>query len=206
MARRKPDDMSTNDSENTMPSDTTTATPAEPAKGRSKTVVLDYRGSVGRATVERGAIRNGRAVPHRLSPLMAFWPENGQADLQLQPGINVISADLWRFYTKTAKSGSGEPGHPQIMELVKAKQIRELTGLPDDAGAVLEMIERSMDHDGLRWIAEQEKAHDNRAEILDAVADRLTKARPVKIKSIAFQRAVPLVKDANAPQPSMAMG
>jgi hypothetical protein len=206
MARRKADDVNP-ESETPMSSETTTVPNEAAAKPPKKThVILDYRGMVGRGTVDKGAVRNDRAVAHRLSPLMAFWPENGQADLQLQPGVNVISADLWRFYTRTAKSAAGEPGHPQVMELVKAKQIRELTALPDDSGAVLDLIARSIDPTGLQWIADQERHGDGRPEILDAVADRQAKARPVKLKTIAFQRAVPLVKDTNAPQPSLAMG
>lgn len=178
----------------------------EGTRARKQHVILDYRGTVGRGTIDKGAIRNNAAQPHRLSPLMAIWPENGQADLQLQPGVNVVPSELWDFYTKKAQSASGDPGHPQVMELVKAKQIRELTELPDDPGGVLDMIARTIDHDGLKWIASQEKAGENRQEILDAVADRLAKARPIKLKPIAFQKAVPLVRDPHAQQPSMAMG
>ncbi len=178
----------------------------EAARPRKQTVILDYRGTVGRSTVEKGGLRNEAAVPHRLSPLMAFWPENGQADLQLQPGVNVVSAELWKFYSETAKGSSGASGHPQIMEMVKALQIRELSGISDDTSAVLELVKRSIDHDGLRWIETQENAGEQRQEVLDAIADRLAKARPIKIKPSSFQRSVPAVKGTDAPQPSMAMG
>lgn len=199
MARRskqssEPDTMTSND------------TPAQTPTRKRGPVIVDYRGMVGRATVDKGALSNQRAVPHRLSPLMAFWPENGVEDLQLQPGLNLVDPKIWNFYTKEAKGADGSLGHPQVMEKVKARYIREITELPDDSGAIHSMIERSMDADGLRWIAEQESAGDAREDILDAVTDRLAKIRPVKLGRSAFQRHVPAVKDSNAPQPAMAMG
>lgn len=204
VAKQRKHDDSSETSEDTM--NEPTREQERPRSNKPQHVIIDYRGVVGRATTDKGALRNERAVPHRLSPIMIFWPENGKQDLQLQPGVNVVSAALWKFYTEEAKGEGGATGHPQLMEMVKAKQIRVMTKLPDDSGMVLDMIARSMDHDGLRWIAEQEKAGQNSQEILDAVEERLTKARPVKLKPITYQRAVPLVKDANAPQPSLAMG
>jgi hypothetical protein len=200
MARRKTADMSDKDSK---------PAPGENTRFRKQdkqTVILDYRGTVGRATEEKGALRNEPATPHRLSPLFVYWPENGQDDLQLQPGINLVPAKLWRFYTEEATSASGAPGHPQVMELIQHKAIREIDELPDDQWALLDLIKRSMDRTGLEWIAEQESQGEERQEVLDAVADRLAKVRSVKLKRMVFQKAVPLVKDPNAEQPSMAMG
>jgi hypothetical protein len=204
MARAKTDHDS--ETETTMATASSESTREQPRTPKQKFVVIDYRGVVGRATVDKGAISNSRATPHRLSPLMAFWPENGKPDLQLQPGVNLVPTEIWKLYTEEAKGADDKPGHPQVMEMVKAKYIRIMTKLPDDSGAVLDMITRSLDHDGLRWIAEQEKAGENSQEVLDAVTEQLAKAKPIKLKPTTFQRAVPLVKDGNAPQPSLAMG
>lgn len=178
----------------------------EAPKKTPKRVLVDYRGTVGRATVEKGALRNERATLHRLSPLMAIWPVNGSPDLVLQPGINLVPHDVYDLYWNKAKSATGEAGAPQVMELVKAKAIRVLDGLPDDPTALLNLIERSMDPDGLRYILKVEQKGEARDEIIDAVNDRLAKVRPVQMKSPTFQAAVPLLRDANAPQPAMAMG
>lgn len=195
--RRKSDNDMSNESEAPMPGEST--------RFRKQTVIVDYNGSVGRATVERGALRNEAAVPHKLSPLLVFWPANGQQDLVLQPGINVVPAELWQFYTETAKSDSGKAGHPQLMALVAAKKIRVLEGLPDDPGSVLSMIKRSMSPEGLKWIGDQERAGEQRDEVLDALSERLAKLRPVDYKPLAFQARVPLIKS-GAEAPVMAMG
>lgn len=199
MARRqKTNDMSNDD------------TPGKATRFKAKTVILDYRGTVGRGTIDKNAVRNDRPIPHRLSPLMAFWPVNGVADLQLQPGCNVVEAETWAFYTEGAKSDSGDPGHPQIVQMVKSKSIRVLERLPDDPGAVHDLIDRSMSAEGLKWIADQVERDDSwegfREELGDAVKARLAKIRPVVLKPMTFKTHAPLIKDPDAPQPSLAMG
>lgn len=100
-------------------------------------VLIDYRGMIGRP-------KGKKPVPHRMSPVLAFWPEPGKMNLELQPGFNRIDADLWRHYAAN---------HPQIREKVRTGQIREITAeQPDD---LVGLIERSYCKPSLEWLRER---------------------------------------------------
>jgi hypothetical protein len=166
-------------------------------------IAIDYRGTVGRAMERNGAVRDQKPVQHRLSPIGLYWPENGVSRLRLHPGVNLVDAKLWNTYTKEVNKGEG---HPQLMDKIRRGQFRVVESLPEDHEAVEAMISRSIDHEGLRWLADREAAGLNRSEVLTSIADRLAKARPVPIRSGAYQGRVPNLRNANDPQPSLAMG
>lgn len=167
-------------------------------------IAIDYRGSVGRALESKGAMRDQKPVPHRISPLGLFWPENGTARLRLHPGVNLVDAKLWQIYT-TVKCGDSK-GHPQLMDKIKRQQVRVIESLPEDHELMEAMVARSIDHEGLRWLEEKEREGLNRPEVLTSIADRLAKAHPVAIRPGIFQGRVPNLKGTNNPQPELAMG
>lgn len=178
--------------------------PKADPEAATKRVIIDYDGSVGRATQAMGAVSNQRRVNHRHSPLVMFWPENGTPDLVLQPGINLVSAAVWELYTKTVNDGAG---HPQLKEKIDAGYITVLSEYPRKPQAIEAMVDRSIDIAGLDWMFEQENArNDPRQEILDAITERIAKAHPVVVPAMTFQAKVPNVKIEKAPSTSLAMG
>lgn len=166
-------------------------------------VVIDYDGVVGRATADKDALTDQQPVRHTMSPRIFFWPVNGTPDLNLQPGINLVPADLWKKYTES--DCDGEKGLPQLMALIDSEQIINLEGKPPSrAKELIDLIDRSMSPDGIQWIIDQERADKNRAEIVTRCEARLAKVRPVRLKPMTFQGRVPNVK-AGAEAPSLAM-
>lgn len=169
----------------------------------SGTVTIDYRGTV-------GAAEGQPAIMHTLSPLFAMWPVNGAANFHLMPGVNRVDAKLWTFYSRDAGKEQGlEGGHPQIKQMIDAGYIKKLSAPPDDVWNLFELIGRSIDIDGLRWIGEQEKARSEpRVSVLDAVEAALAVAHPVKVKPGRFRERTLNVskRDRQGEPPSLAMG
>jgi hypothetical protein len=143
-------------------------------------VAIHYRGSVGRGEhVQDATLPRQSATPHRLSPLLAFWPENGKPMLTIQPGVSMVDAELWAYYSKSCNEGQG---HPQLVDKIERHQLREITAVPADTWHAIEMIKGSIDPAGLAWLAEQEQAGAGRQDVLDAIDAALAKARPVGLK------------------------
>lgn len=218
--------MSSNETDDTMPrkrskpaneDETMTATDEtdhdELQADEPKTLVVDYRGVIARP-------KGQSAVPHERSPMVIYWPENGALELILHPGVNLIDAKLWKHYTAEVDAGldsKGKPqrGIPQLNAKIKASQIRVITGPPTDEHLLNDLINRTINHDGLEWLLAQEKARtgddEPRDYIISAIESRAAKAIPVDITPATFQAQVPMVQSPNMResryiQPSIAMG
>jgi len=130
-------------------------------------IIVDYRGFV-------GAAEGQPPIPHTGSARIFWWPQDGLEELILSPGCNVITdRALWETYS-TKESG--------LKAALAAGWVKVLDGLPpvfELTNVENGLISRTRSQVGLDWIEAQEQEGQRRKLVLETIAQRRPRARPL---------------------------
>jgi hypothetical protein len=178
---------------------------AEAERQRDPLVLIDYNGVV-------AAPKGRREVRHTRTPLRAYLPINGAHTLTLQPGLNRILLSTWEPYAKQ---------HTQIRQMIGRGRIAVLESLPlADHYRMESLVDRTYDHDMLRWIKTQVQAagpaqqdldygsdqdHEQRARLIAQIDKRLNTTRPIVIESKPYREPAPVKPGQPPAEPSFGM-
>jgi len=161
---------------------------AEPVTAKS--VLVDYRGTVGRASRQA-------EIEHKRSPLILWFPKAEIPSVSLQPGLNIVDATVFEFYVEHAV---------QVRTMVDDGRLTKLEALPRDSRAMVDLVSRTIDRKALAWINDQEEARGMpREQVLDAITRRAAKGTPVIIEPRVYAPVIPMGPRGNSGQ-SAAMG
>jgi hypothetical protein len=178
---------------------------AEAERQRDPLVLIDYNGVV-------AAPKGRREVRHTRTPLRAYLPINGAPTLTLQPGLNRIPQSTWEPYAKQ---------HTQIGQMMARGRIAVLASLPlDDFYRIENLVDRTYDHDMLRWVRAQVQAagpaqqdldyaadqeHERRSRLIAQIDKRLNSTRPIVIESKPYREPAPVKPGQPPAEPSFGM-
>ena len=155
-----------------MTTDTPTEAQTPEAPAAKGPVLVDYRGIVSQR------VDGMRPAPHT-SKWCCQMPKAGAEALVMDPGLNIVDADLWASYAEHPPVAKGMGGNADG----DGKIFFVLDGLPSSTVEMVALIERTRSPEALAFMRASEESREKpRANVLRTLDEQAAKAPPRPLK------------------------